>query len=238
VNFANDPSVRTGLETLNAALPAGAAFTTGATRAALSKAGLAATIAFSAFDTISALNRGDVEGAALAAAPAAGAAIGAGIGVWAFGVGAVPGAIVGAAVGTLISIGGKLLGIGGDDPIVEYEEDAEPFLRGALAEAGLPEDAAHRLRDVDDDLVHVGHLFEPVAERLGTTPRELFERVARMDDGEREDFVKALLGVGSNSGDIKDAVEDERTPPELSFDAGDLDDVAARVREDWPELAA
>ncbi len=237
VSFANDPGVRTGLETLSAALPASVAFTSGATRALLSKAGLAATIAFSAFDTASALSRGDYEAAALAAAPAAGAAIGAGIGVWAFGVGAIPGAIIGGAIGTVVQIGGKLLGFGGDDPIVDYEEDAEPFLRGALAEAGLPEDAAHRLRDVDGDLIHVGQLFPELAERLGTTPQELFAQVARLPDDEREDFVKAALKVGHNGDDIKDAFEDEREPPALAYDAGDLDDLASRVREDWPALA-
>ena len=240
VNFANDPSIRSGLETLNSALPASVAFTEGATRAALSKAGLAATVAFSAFDTVSALKRGDFGDAALAAAPAAGVALGAGAGAWFFGVGAIPGGIIGGAVGTIVQVGAKLFGGGGDEKeeaIKQYEEDADPFLRGALGEAGLPEDAAHRLRDVDEDLVHVGGVFPPLAERMGITPQELLARVARLPDDQRESFVKTALQIDHNGDDVRQAIEDGREPPALRYDAGGLDGMMSYIRgSNWPSL--
>ncbi len=175
---------------------------------AVGKASLVVGLGFSAIDTYQAIQRGDVAGAALAGAPLAGAAIGAGIGAFAGGVGAVPGAAIGFAVGSVISIGGSIArGIFGESEEEKYEKRTDEFLEGALREAGLPESAAGRLRDVDGDFEGMARTLPALAEAAGTTPREVLNTIATLPDDQLEDFVKDALDIPHNADDIKEARE-------------------------------
>lgn len=173
---------------------------------AVGKASLVVGLGFSAIDTYQAFQRGDVAGAAIAGAPLAGAAIGAGIGVWAGGVGAVPGAAIGFAVGGVISIGGSIArNIFGESDEEKFEKRTDSFLEGALSEAGLPESAAERLRDVDGDFEGMARSLPALADAAGTTPREVLRTVANLPDDQLEDFVKSALDIPHNAEDIQEA---------------------------------
>src|SRR5690606_12713653 len=102
----------------------------------------------------------------------AGAAIGATVGSIVPGAGTLAGAGIGFAVGGVISIGAGLArSLFGESAEEKFEKSTDAFLEGALREAGLPESAAHRLRDVDGDFEGMGRTLTPLAEAAGTTPR-------------------------------------------------------------------
>ena len=192
------------------------------------KAGLWVSLAFSAFDTASAIQRGDYVGAAFAAAPMAGAAIGAGVGVWFCGIGAVPGAAIGAAIGGLVNLGYQAWNaITGNDPIQDFEKDTDPFLRGALEKAGLPPAAAGRLRDVDDDLAGIGRVFDPLAKQLGMDKRQLLEQISKLPDEQLQQWVKLALEVDQNAKAIQEAQDkqakgENATVPDFQYNSEQL----------------
>ena len=237
-NFVQDPSLRHAADTIaSAAGPAGAAWETfgkesfeakGAA-SLLSKTGVVTTYAFSALDTFNALERGDEVGAAAAAAPAIGATVG---GIAGAGVFSIPGALLGGAIGSVVGVGIKVVqGVVEDSPEEVHEKTVDPFLRGAFAEAGIDEEAAYRLRDVDGDFEGVGPIFGPVAEKLGMTPREVLQRFSALSDDDRIDFAKEAQDVDTNSDDRQEASENGEAPPALVFDDGDLQSFTDNWRE-------
>ncbi len=253
--FATDPSARHAVDTIvSAAGPAAAAWKLADEASfqklggeALAKFGVATTIGFSAVDTFAAIKKGDEIGAAAAAAPAVGAVIG---GIAGAGVFSVPGALLGGAIGTVVGIGiegaRSLFGGDEDDAMETQEKAIDPFLRGAFGAAGLPEDAAARMRDVDDDFVGIGPTFAPVAAKLGITPRELLEKVAALPEDQHGWYTKQALEIGTNSDDRKEAAEKlaeepDTVVPALTFDDEDVGKFAARANQLWnpdPQLTA
>jgi hypothetical protein len=194
--------------------------------------------ALSAFDTISALKKGDELGAVAAAAPLAGAlsgaAIGAATGSFAPGVGTAIGGAVGALIGVGITAGRSLLS---DSPSETFEKSTAAFLQGALQQGGLSaadaERAAHRLRDVNDDFFGAGPAIAAVAARTGETPTAVLQRLTRLDDEQLQSFVKRMLAVRDNGDAVRAAqakVADGKAQPDAipAFRLNDAD-VAALV---------
>ena len=203
----------------------------------LARAGLVVGLAFSAWDTARAIDEGDWIGAAAAAAPIVGAAIGAVVAGATIGAGLTswlgPGAIVGAAIGALVGIGIQLVrGIWQDDPMEKYEQGTQEALEAAFAAMGFDEDEAdrlaHRLRDVDDDFVGVGPVIAQVADEMGI-PADLL-LVSAIDARRRRagDRREVMLGVDTNSGDVRD---DDSGHTELVVDEGDATALADALEE-------
>lgn len=209
---------------------------------ALGKGVPIAGYALSAFDTVSALRRGDKLGAVAAAAPlagaAAGAAIGAASGSIAPGVGTAIGGAVGAAVGLGIGIGRKYLE---DTPAEKFEESTQSFLRGALRAEGLSskqaDTASHRLRDVNDDFFGAGRSIAGIARATGESPQAVLQKLGRLDDDRLRDFVKQSLRIKDNGEAIRDAearVADGKAGvddiPAFAVDRAAFFDLVARYR--------
>jgi hypothetical protein len=193
---------------------------------ALGKGVPIAGYALSAFDTVSALRRGDKLGAVAAAAPlagaAAGAAIGAASGSIAPGVGTAIGGAVGAAVGLGIGIGRKYLE---DTPAEKFEQSTQSFLRGALRAEGLTsqqaDTASHRLRDVNDDFFGAGRSIFGIARATGESPQAVLQKLGRLDDDRLRDFVKQSLRIKDNGEAIRDA------EARVADGKGSVDDIPA-----------
>ncbi len=176
----------------------------------LSKGLPIAGYALSAFDTVSAIKKGDELGAVAAAAPLAGAAAGAAIGALsgsvAPGVGTAIGGAVGALVGLGIGVGRKIFE---DSPDEKLEQSTQSFLKGALQAGGMSaeqaEKASYRLRDVNSDFFGAGNSFAAVAAKTGQSPQQVLAKVANLDDDRLHDFVKKSLDINDNGDDVREA---------------------------------
>jgi hypothetical protein len=166
--------------------------------------------ALSAFDTVSAIKKGDELGAVAAAAPLAGAAAGAAIGAASGSIAPGVGTAIGGAAGALVGLG---IGVGrqvfSDSPDEKLEKSTQSFLKGALQEGGLSEEqadkASYRLRDVNGDFFGAGNSLRGIAAKTGESPQQVLAKVANLDDDRLHDFVKQSLEIKDNGEAIRDA---------------------------------